>query len=143
MQQEGGKAGRYEGDWVIFLIGFASSGLPVGSSSLPTGERVFAGVDGAVTELEGNSKKLVVFGDAIGELLPGVPVGLGDAVLDAHDRVLRAELLVDPYELVAADGLLVERVFAALLIEEFAGGAVEGEAHVDARLVAGVLDGAR
>ena len=52
------------------------------------------------------------------------------------------ERLVDGDELVARDALLVEGVLAGLLVEELAGGAVERDEDVLARLVAGLLDGA-
>ena len=84
--------------------------------------------------------ELDLFADGVGELLPALPVVLGHAVLNRHDRIGAGkfgeigDLLVDR----AGDAFPFVDIFAVL--EEFRRGDVGAKMHVDAGLEARALD---
>ena len=107
-----------------------------------------AGLDAAgellgVGDEEVVADELHAAAEALGEELPALPVVLAHAVFDGDDGVAVAE----PFEVVdhlnrgQRAALAGEAVDLGLGIPELRGGAVEGEAEVAARLVAGCDDG--
>ncbi|OEI69359.1 phosphopyruvate hydratase [Curtobacterium sp. ER1/6] len=73
-----------------------------------------------------------------GQVLPALPVVLGQGVLDGDEGVVRDEVGEVPRELLARELLALERVLA--VVEELGRGDVEAERDVLARGEAGLLD---
>ena len=79
--------------------------------------------------------------DLLGEVLPVVPLVLGERVLDGDDREVGDELLVVLDHRGGVLGLALELVGLGLVVKELRGGDVHGQGDVLAGLVAGLLDG--
>src|SRR5690606_24469202 len=77
---------------------------------------------------------------ALGQQLPAVPVALVHAVLDGDDRVLRGPIGEEVDELLAGQALALAGEVVLAVVEELAGGDVQAQHHVLARVITGLAD---
>ena len=73
-----------------------------------------------------------------GQRRPAVPIVLGHAVLDGEDGIALHQVLVESHHLIGAEAFALALHLVLAALEELAGGDVETQRHLLARLVAGV-----